>query len=121
MNTYTVHLRPGSLRPVLVREGFSMGAALFGPLWLAARRAWIAAGLLFALWLVLCAVPAGGMEAAMAGVLMLWQGFAGRDLRRWNLERQGYVTAHVLLGRDEPAAWARLFAIRPDLVTRAAA
>ena len=42
MRFWTAHVRQGTA-PVLVREGFSWGALLFGPIWLAAHRAWIPA------------------------------------------------------------------------------
>ena len=42
MRGYTAHLKPGRT-PVLVPEGFSWAAWLFGPLWLAAHRAWVPA------------------------------------------------------------------------------
>ena len=42
MRVYTAHLRDGHV-PVLVREGFSWGAFLLGPIWFALRRAWLAA------------------------------------------------------------------------------
>ena len=42
MKIWTVHLRDDA-PPVLVREGFSLGRALFGPLWLALHRAWVPA------------------------------------------------------------------------------
>lgn len=38
MRFWTSHVRPGT-PPVLLSEGFSLGALLFGPLWLIARRA----------------------------------------------------------------------------------
>ena len=47
MRFWTAHIRAGAA-PVLVREGFSWGALLFGPLWLAVHRAWIAAVLALA-------------------------------------------------------------------------
>ena len=47
MRFWTAHIRAGAA-PVLVREGFSWGALLFGPLWLAVHRAWIPAVLALA-------------------------------------------------------------------------
>ena len=47
MRIYTAHLAPGRA-PLLVREGFSLGAFLFGPLWLFAHRAWVAGAIALA-------------------------------------------------------------------------
>ena len=71
MRVWTVHLPPAATEegaadrrrppePVLVREAFSWGAFLFGPLWLLAHRLWLAALLWFvAAAALLMLVPAG--------------------------------------------------------------
>ena len=41
MKIYTAHTRESGEAPVLVREGFSLGALVFGGLWLLTQRAWI--------------------------------------------------------------------------------
>ena len=54
---------------MLVREGFCLGAAVFGPLWLALHRAWIPAAFVLAAYVLVnrhltagdmrrCAMPA---------------------------------------------------------------
>ncbi len=118
MKIYTAHLR-GSAPPVLVREGFALGALLFGPLWLLANGAWIAALVLLALESVagLAGPPVGPL--LMLGLALL-NGWYGRDLVRWHLARRGYLLAHVVAARNEDAAYARLMDARPDLVAAAA-
>jgi hypothetical protein len=95
---------------VLVKEGFSWGALLLGPLWLLAHRAWIA-GVIAIAALVLVGVARPGLTW---GVLVLL-GFTGRDLVRWGLGRRGYALAHVVAGRTEDDAFLRLLGNRPDL------
>ena len=118
MRIYTAHLAPGR-SPRLVREGFSLGAFLFGPLWLFAHRAWVAGVIALAVL-----VGIGVLAAAMAGSatpLILLLGYAallgwnGRDLCRWSLTRRGYDESHVLAGRDSDAAYARLITRDPTL------
>ena len=118
MRIYTAHLAPGR-SPRLVREGFSLGAFLFGPLWLFAHRAWVAGVIALAVL-----VGIGVLAAAMAGSatpLILLLGYAallgwnGRDLCRWSLARRGYDESHVLAGRDSDAAYARLITRDPTL------
>jgi hypothetical protein len=116
---YTAHTS-GNAAPLLVREGFSWGAFLFGPFWLLAQRAWIP-GLL-----VLCADFAVLLTPApVRGVLTLaaaWAaGLFGRDLVRWSLGRRGYDFVHVIAAPDDDAAMARLLARRPDLIMDALA
>jgi hypothetical protein len=98
---YSAHLKADA-EPVLVSEGFSWGALIFGPLWLAAHRAWIPAALSFAAFILI---------AALAVIL----GFIGHDLYSWALEHRGYVLVHVLAGRTLEDAWMRLLEHRPDL------
>jgi hypothetical protein len=114
---YGAHLKADA-EPVLVREGFSWGALIFGPFWLAAHRAWIAAGLSFAAFVfiaLLAPAPAGTILSAGLAVLL---GLAGNDLRSNALEQRGYTLLHVLAARGRDEAWMRLIAARPDLKAR---
>lgn len=124
MHVWTVHVppltdsmgRPSRRAPVLLREGFSWGAFLFGPFWLAANRLWLAA----ALWFVAAAAAVflasvGGAPAVPALQFLL--GCHARDLRRRALARRGYAHSHVVAERDEEHALARLIAARPDLAS----
>lgn len=124
MRVWTVHLPPATeegagrrrpREPVLVREAFSWGAFLFGPIWLAAHRLWLAASLWFAATLaLLLLVPAGAAVLLPAAQFLL--GCHARDLQRRGLARRGYAPAHVVVAeRDEERALARLLAARPDL------
>ena len=90
MRFWTGHLRPGT-RPVLVREGFAWGALLFGPLWLAAHRAWIPAALSLAAGILILALAAGPAATALLLVLAVWLGLSGHDLRRWSMRQRGFT------------------------------
>ena len=120
MRVFTVHLRPRAA-PVLVPEGFSWGAAVFGPLWLLGRGAWVPGVL------ALCAdITAwslvGGLDRMVLLVLIAWMlGVFGHDLRRWSLGRAGFGLAHVVAARNEDAALARLLHARPELAREAMA
>jgi len=111
---YTAHIRSGAA-PVLVREGFSWGALLFGPLWLAAHRVWIPAVVSLATFVLIIVVTHDGLAAALLTALVMLLGFSGHDLRRWSLDHRGYLLAQVVTGRDELEAMARLLERRPDL------
>ncbi len=75
MRVWTVHVplpaddagggrrRPRRPGPVLVREGFSWGAFLFGPFWLLAHRLWLPA----LLWFVAAPAAAALLVAAGGG------------------------------------------------------
>lgn len=114
MKFWTAHVRQGTA-PVLVREGFSWGALFFGPLWLAAHRAWIAAVLtVVATVLIVFLAPEGIAALLMAGLVVLL-GLSGQDLRRWSLAHRGYLLAQVIAAQNELGALERLLTRRPDL------
>ena len=114
MRIYTAHTAPGRA-PVLVTEGFSWGALVLGPIWLAAHRAWSFAAIALAAYVV-ALVLAPGWIVIVPALLM---GLFGRDLQRLSLEHRGYVMAHVVAASDVDAGLARLLARRPDLVSDA--
>jgi len=114
MRSYTAHIKP-DCPPVLLPDGWSWAAAIFGPLWLLFHRAWIPA-LLFAAVVVLVQVAAPPELALVIGLgLGALSGLLGRDAVRWSLERRDYLLAHVLVARDEESALARLLQARTDL------
>jgi Protein of unknown function (DUF2628) len=97
-----------------VRDGFSWGAFLFGPLWMLWRRLWLA----LVIYAVLTAALLAGLWAinASAGVLIvvafLWAlllGFEGASVRRWTLARRGWIERGVVVGRGRLAAEASFF------------
>ncbi len=114
MNFWTVHVRQGTA-PVLVREGFSWGALLFGPLWLAVHRAWIPAVLTVVATVLILFLTTDGTSIALLSALVLLLGLSGHDLRRWSLDHRGYLLAQVIAARDELEALERLLTRRPDL------
>ncbi len=119
MNIYTAHLAERAA-PVLVREGYTWRAAIFGPLWFLAHRAWIPAALSLCL-VVITALQPDPVQSALMLVIAWAQGLFGHDLVRWSLARRGFREEHVLAARDEDAAFARLLAARPDLLAETTA
>jgi hypothetical protein len=114
---FTVHVldrRP----PALVREGFSLAAFVFGPLWLLAHRAWIAAAIVFGGWLLIGALLHGPAANAAALGLALATGLFAQDWRRWTLSLRGYALSQVVVARDADAALGRLLERRPDYAER---
>ena len=117
MKIWTAHEKPDA-PPVMVREGFSFAALFFGPFWLAANRAWAAAGTSFVIaFLILFFARPPASSVLMAGLALLL-GFSGQDLVRWSITRRGYIESNVVTGRDEDEARVRLLDARPDLVER---
>ena len=117
MKFWTGHLRPDA-EPVLVREGFSWGALIFGPLWLAAHRAWIPAALSVAAIILVDTLTAGPSRAALSLALVVCFGLFGNDMRRWSLRLRGFTLLEVVGGRDQTEALGRWLERRPDLAGR---
>jgi MFS family permease len=114
VRTYTAHVRDNR-PPVLVREGFTWGALVFGPIWFALHRAWTAAVIDFVLGVLVMALAHGATRSVLLIALAVLQGMFGNDLRRVALSRRRFVLAHVVAARDRDAALARLLTRRPDL------
>ena len=114
MRVYTAHGRPDAV-PVLVREGFSFWAFLFGPLWLLAQRAWVPAAAAFAMAILIETVAPSSLQAGLGLLLGLAIGVFGRDLVRWSLRRRGFALIHVIAARDADAAMCRLLDADPGV------
>ena len=115
MRLFTSHFRPGQA-PLLVREGFSGAAFWFGAFYLAAHRAWTAAALTMAAFLLTLAVARlTGSLAPLAGFAVL-QGLICPDLRRWSLDQRGFTRGPPVAALDRDQALARLLDARPELL-----
>ena len=119
LKIYTVLVKAGR-EPVLMSEGFAWGAFFLGPLWLAAHRAWIAAAISLAAY-VLIAVLAprrSGSDPDRRAALFFWV-FMAMTCARWALEHRGYTLLHVRrLANGGTRPWMRLMTHRPDLAAR---
>ncbi|MGH7078802.1 MAG: DUF2628 domain-containing protein [Acetobacteraceae bacterium] len=119
MRFFTVHTRADQA-PVLLVEGFRWGAFLFGPLWLLRYRAVIPAALDAAALVAIIVLASGILLAVLLLAAVLLIGLNANDLRRWSLERRGFLFSDVIAANDSDEALARLLARRPAEVTRLA-
>lgn len=132
MRLYTVHTapaRPASVPtagatppesaprpPVLVPEGFSWAAFVFGPFWFAWHRLWWWAAGLLALTLAAAFLLPEEIGTVAILTLHLLAGMEARDARRARLARRGLPMQGVVAAPDLDTAWFRLVRERPDLV-----
>ena len=117
MKFYSTHLKAHE-EPVLIPESFSWGALILGPIWLAAHKAWIAAAISLAVYVLIASLlNPNAVPVLLAGVALLL-GLIGNDLRRWSLERRGYVMTNVFAARNQLEALRSLLEARPDLADR---
>lgn len=118
MASYTVHLPtagPDTLqRARFIRDGFSWGGIVLGPLWLIAGGAWISGlivigvlagfvGLGVVLKLPPAAIVAGGF------LLNLLVALEGATFQRWELELKGWREAGLVAGDDLETLEQRFF------------
>ncbi len=114
MRSYTAHIKP-DCPPILLPDGWSWGAAVFGPLWLLIHRAWIPALMLAAVVALVQMLAPPALALVIGLGLGVLSGLLGQDAVRWSLERRSYLLSHVLVARDEESALARLLQSRTDL------
>lgn len=117
MRFFTAHTRSDHA-PVILVEGFRWGAFLFGPLWLLRHRAIIPAALDAAALISILALASGLALAAFILGTALLVGLNANDLRRWSLERRGFLLSDVIAAGSGDEALARLLARRPEQVMR---
>lgn len=120
MAIYRVHT-PVGLNPLFqadqtrfVRDGFAGWALIFGPLWLLAKRQWLALLVWIAgAMLVGAAISARLLPEQTAGALYLlsalYLGFEGRNLVSAALERSGAPLVDIAAGSDRVTAERVLF------------
>jgi hypothetical protein len=122
MRVYTVHEPPpkrdeASADPerfAFVRDGFSLWAFLFGPLWMLRHRMWLV--LLGYIGVVVVIEVAElllnvstAASAAVSFLLMLLVGFEAPTLRRFTLGRRKWSNLGIIVGDDLQSAERRFF------------
>ena len=122
MPTFTVHVPSGiedsverAERTIFVREGFSLPAFVFGPLFLAYRRLWRAA----LAWLV-AAIALWGLAHVLALpvaftlllflVLAVLVGLEANEAQRQALGRRGYIGSALVTGSTRSTVERTFFA-----------
>jgi hypothetical protein len=99
---------------VFIRDGFSWGAALIPPIWLAIRGEW----LVLALYVAVATALAGLLTLAGAHpewislaslTLNIFFGFEVSELRRWLLEKKGWREIATVSGRNRDECERRFF------------
>ena len=135
MAVYTVHEPPPKQyesvpdpdRFAFVRDGFSIPAFLFGPLWMLWHRMWVVLGGYVIVGVALEAAFRGlgvssGVRVAAGLLLALLIGFEAPTLRRFTLARRRFSNRGIIMGDDLEAAERRFFEVwTRELESRAAA
>jgi hypothetical protein len=98
---------------VFVKDGFSWPALFIPPVWLVWHRLWLTL-LIWVVAVVVLSILSGlaGSDASTAVMILFafWFALEANGLRRWTLERRGYVLVGVVEGRTLEDAERRFFA-----------
>ncbi len=127
MRLFTVHFHHriigGDRDLVLIKEGFCWPAFFFSFLWALWHRLWLAALIVFAASLglgsvmVFISLDQASQVAASLGLSVI-VGFIANDLRRWELERRGFVSCGIVSGKGRDAAERRFLEADPEISAR---
>jgi len=131
MNVYSIHVRDASrnnengkkTKPklVVVKDGFSLGATAFGPVWALVLGMWETAIMIFVFQLGIgflinqFVAGAPAQIAAQAGTAIV-VGLSANEFRRWNLLRRGFSERATVSGSDAIDAERRFFETHPDVL-----
>jgi len=109
-------------RFLFLRDRFSLGAFLFGPLWMIWRRLWLALTIYLVIaGLIGYALQIVGIDWTVVtlvfGLIQLLIGLEGTNLVRWSRVRHGWYDHGVVIADDRELAERRFFdsrrAVRP--------
>lgn len=129
MKTFTVHLRRGGLDPdrdiAVIKEGLCWPALAVSVVWAVWHRLWLVALGFLAAEVGLSAVLGWlgadhKTELALSLGLAVVIGLVANDLRRWTLERHGFVERDVVAASDVDAAERRFYERHPHLAAELA-
>jgi hypothetical protein len=121
MPVYTVHAPTADNADIaatdrfaFVRDGFRFWAAIFGPLWLAWHRMWLALigwiVIMIAIEVGLARLGAGGTAIFFTNLLIaLLMGFEASSIRRWTLSRRNWRQLDIVVADNEESAERRFF------------
>jgi hypothetical protein len=128
MSAFAVLEPPGQQRTaiehadrfIFLREGFSIGAFLLGPLWMIWRRLWVVLVIyLAALGLIEYGLRLAGfgglVRAFIIGLIWLLTGLEAATLLHWTRVRQGWRDCGVVIADDLEMAERRFFDSRMAL------
>jgi hypothetical protein len=120
MPVYTVHAPTAHAADfratdkfVFVRDGFHFWAMVLGPLWLIAKRLWLAllGWVVVTVGLEAAAGQLIGAGAAMivSTIIAILMGLEASTLQRWTYSRRGWRQLDVVVADDEETAERRFF------------
>ncbi len=115
MAIFTVHMRNNETQSaVFIKDGFSWGAFVFGPLWLLSKKLWLAFFGFAALSILInIAGIKFGLHPAALSVLSVLLGFflgtEAADLQRLKMKRLKFDDAGVVQGQKLDDAECRFF------------
>ncbi|MCC8417128.1 MAG: DUF2628 domain-containing protein [Rickettsia endosymbiont of Bryobia graminum] len=103
MNIYSIYVNPDKKDNnfILVKQGFSLFAAVFNIFWALYHRMWLALIITLILNIAIFSVDSYNLSNLTQIVIVLIFGFFGADMREYDLERKQYSLEDIILADSE--------------------
>jgi hypothetical protein len=97
LKKYLIYKHPELLKIEIIKDGFSLPAAIFGGAWLIYHKVWTM--LLLFLFLIPIKMLSGAVLAQIISSLFL--GFFAADILEWHYKKHGYVLYDIISAYSE--------------------
>ncbi len=106
MNIYSIYVNPDKKDNnfVLVKQGFSLFAAVFNIFWALYHKMWLVLIITFILNIATFSFDSHNLSNLIQVIMALIFGFFGADMREYDLERKEYSLEDIILANSEVEA-----------------
>lgn len=122
MRVYTAYSHQTKNETVLLSERIPVGALVFPPVWLIAKRLWLPLGIMLLCYSMIALLASKGLADQTATMMCMlaiavFTALEGRNWQRAKLRRAGWKEEGVVIGRHLMDAEARWFSRHQVLPT----
>ncbi|WP_341756232.1 MULTISPECIES: DUF2628 domain-containing protein [unclassified Candidatus Tisiphia] len=103
MNIYSIYVNPQKKDNdfIIIKQGFSLFAALFNMFWALYHRMWIALIITLIISIAMSNLGFAHFTFASRIAIMLIFGFFAADMREYDLQRKKYQLTEIILAKSE--------------------
>ncbi|XVN43036.1 MAG: DUF2628 domain-containing protein [Candidatus Rickettsia vulgarisii] len=106
MNIYSIYVNPDKKDNnfILVKQGFSLFAAVFNVFWTLYHKMWLALIITLICNIIAFSFDSHNLSNLIQIAITLIFGFFGADMREYDLERKQYSLEDIILAKSEVEA-----------------
>lgn len=106
MNIYSIYVNPDKKDNnfILVKQGFTLFAAVFNIFWALYHRMWLVLAVALVVNIIAFSLDSSGVSNLFQIIIMLIFGFFGAEMREHDLERKQYELEDIILANSEVEA-----------------